>query len=304
MTKKPKQEAIRQDKQELFQEFLKSADHTLTSVERWFNGDGVRSRFFGLEGADDCSYFEDIQVNESQTNTVRSSLAWQTLSALYDYAVEGVAEEENMFGLLMDCDDLLELIGARTSQGQTERQSGWRRIAARCVGRLDLDAGNDIFFEELAVLADVDVRTVRNAISAGELVAYKSTDGINKGLFVENASSRSWLQNRRGFKPTVFRTPTANSLDGITTPAEFGAFLVARRESLGLDTGGGKLLPMAPGSSTKNLAAVEAGVFEMSLNAVNPLADFYQLERKAFLGCVMRVFFSDYYATILESQNA
>jgi hypothetical protein len=36
---------------------------------------------------------------------------------------------------------------------------------------------------------------------------------------------------------------------------------------------------------------LEAGVFALPLDAVFPVADFYQVDRKAFLECVMRVFF-------------
>ncbi|MCA8947609.1 MAG: hypothetical protein KDB29_15340, partial [Planctomycetes bacterium] len=167
-----------------------------------------------------------------------------------------------------------------------------------------LDGGSSVLMEKLAYLADVDVRTVRNAISAGELVAFKVTDGLQPGIHIENASARSWLQGRRGFTPTVYRGETAQAIGDVSSPAEFGAFLVARRDQLGLDAGEGKLLPLVPGVNAKGLAAVEAGVFELPLNAVNPLADFYQLDRKAFLECVMRVFFNDYYTTILESRNA
>jgi hypothetical protein len=38
---------------------------------------------------------------------------------------------------------------------------------------------------------------------------------------------------------------------------------------------------------------LESGVFTLPLDAVFPIADFYQVSRKEMLECVMRVFFSE-----------
>lgn len=300
MAKTTKQEAKRLNKEDLFKDFLYNAYEALWQVELWFNAAGLRDNYFGITGNEDCASFEDARAHEARTNTVRSSLAWQALSALYDYAVVGIAEDDATYQVVLDGAAVLTLVSSEESRPSEE----WSRIVWLGDGRNALDEGSDVLMEKLAFLADVDVRTVRNAISAGELVAFKVTDGLQPGIHIDNASARSWLQGRRGFTPTVFRAETAEAIGDVRSPAEFGAFLVTRREQLGLEAGEGKLLPMVPGVNAKGLAAVEAGVFELPLNAVNPLADFYQLDRKAFLKCVMRVFFSDYYATILESSNA
>ena len=298
MAKTTKQEAKRLGKDDLFQDFLYNAYEALWQVELWFGANGVRDQYFGVEGLEVCGSFEDVQAHEAGTNRVRNSLAWQALSALYDYAIDGICEDEEAYQVVLDGAEVLRLVDTDASHPCSE----WDRIVWQADGRNALDCGNPILLEKLAFLADVDVRTVRNAISAGELVAFKVTEGLQPGVHVENASARSWLQGRRGFKATVIRTDTVGIGD-VGTPADFGAFLVDRREQLGLGGAEGKLHPLVPGLNTKALAAVEAGVFDLPLNAINPLADFYQLDRKAFLECVMRVFFGDYYAAILESRN-
>ena len=299
MAKKIKEESKRLDKEVLFQDFLYKTYEALWQVECWFDADGIRDRFFGVNG-DECGSFEEVQAQEAKTNKVRHSLAWHALSNLYDYAVEGIVEDGETEQVVLDGAEVLTLV--TTAEFQPSKD--WDRVVWQGDGRNALDGGNGVLMEKLAFLADVDVRTVRNAISSGELRAFKVTDGLEPGIHVENAAARSWLQGRRGFKPTVFRAETTRVIEDVRSPAEFGTFLATRREQLGFDVGDGKLLPFIPGLNTKSLAAVEAGVFELPLNVVNPLADFYQLDRKAFLACVMRVFFSDYYATILDSRNA
>ena len=68
----------------------------------------------------------------------------------------------------------------------------------RLRARRSLDAGSYMSIGELAVLADMSERSVRNALAVegtGRLNADKSGN-------VENAEARRWLQGRRGFVPT------------------------------------------------------------------------------------------------------
>lgn len=296
MTKKTKQENKRLTKEDLFKNFFYNAYEVLWVFESWFEADGVRDNFFGAKVSDT---FEEVEAREALTNRVRQSSAWSALSKLYDYAVDGNAGNEHPTDIVISGAEVLSLITTENYKPVVE----WEMVVARGDGRFALDDGEDVHLEKLALLADVDVRTVRNAISAGELRAFKIENVLHPGIYVENASARAWLQGRRGFKPTLYSGQITQAIEEVASPADFAAFLAARREQLGLTTDDRKLLPLVPGVDSKALAAVEAGVFTLPLNAVNPLADFYQMDRKAFLDCVMRVFFSEYYTAILESRN-
>lgn len=71
-------------------------------------------------------------------------------------------------------------------------------MLARLRARLDLDRGASLSFEEIALLADMSERSVRNAASAdGQNRLQVGMDGL-----VSNAEAHRWLQNRRGFEPT------------------------------------------------------------------------------------------------------
>ena len=296
VVKKPEQEKKRLTKEDLFKNFFFTAYETLWSFESWFGLEGARDSFFG---AGDSDTFEAVETREAASNRVRQSSAWAALSQLYDYAVDGNAGDEEPTDIVISGAEVLSLI---TTENYSPRAE-WEMIVAKGDGRYALDAGEDVHLEKLALLADVDVRTVRNAISAGELQAFKVENVLHPGIYVDNASARTWLQGRRGFKPTIYSGQSTQAIEDVASPADFAAFLISRREQLGLASEGEKVFPVLPGVDSKGLSAIEAGLFTLPLNAVNPLADFYQLDRKAFLDCVMRVFFADYYAAILESRS-
>lgn len=279
------------DKQALFEDYF----HTLTEVMRTFETvfelEGVWSKVIGVDDTEK-HHFSSHESEQAAKSHVRASSAWHSLSCLYDYSVEGIAGDLHPTDIVIGGAEVLSFITTENCSPSKE----WERIVWQGDGRFALDDGEPLVLEKLAYLAGVDVRTVRNAISSGEL----SADKTDEGLRVDNASARKWLQGRRGFKPTVIFGEAIDSLDSISTPAAFGAFLTAQRARMGLD-GGDKVVAFHPGLSAAALMEIEAGVFRLPIDTVFPLADFYQLDRKAFLACVMRVFFNEQLASLRES---
>lgn len=271
-------ESITSRKERLFANFFRSGKQTLRALEEQFNVKGVCEQVFGEEHDDFDSH------DEQRMHRLRSNRAWATLSALYDYAVEGLDyAHDGPSSLVIDGSDVLWLVTSENHWPSDE----WRDIVAMADGRFALDDGQPVDHYKVALLANVDLRTVRNAISAGDLIALKEDDFI----FIENASARRWLHGRKGFKPTVIQSAVQQDIAVITAPSVFGAFLRDRRCRLGIESG--NVVVMHPSVTAEGLAQLESGVFSLSLNTVFPLADFYQIGRKAFLVCVMRVFFSD-----------
>lgn len=93
-------------------------------------------------------------------------------------------------------------------------------------------------------------------------------------------------------------------LNSISTPAEFGVFLTTLRKKLGLDSNESKLLVFHPNVDARAIMEIEQGVFKLPIDTVFPIADFYQLDRKELLSCVMRVFFSEQLSALRESIKA
>lgn len=272
----------------LFDNFFQVARGSFQSLEGQYGISGVVEQIFGKG------------VNEEEAKLhLRESAAWQTLVALYEYAVNGVDPDPRYDGpssLVIDASDVLKLANSENYYVSEE----WENIVAMGDGRYGLDDGHPIALYKVSLLANVNVRTVQNAVSAGELIAFKNNiDGI---LHVENASARAWLYGRRAFKPTVMKTAeVAMQLSAVDTPASFAAFLTEQRKRIGLDSADEKLMFFHPEASTEAIAKVESGIFMLPLSAVFPLADFYRLSRKDFLDCVMRVFFSEELEMLSES---
>ncbi|PPD51393.1 MAG: hypothetical protein CTY12_08100 [Methylotenera sp.] len=275
MAKTTKQSSKKLNKEDLFNIYFQVAHEALQTFEHVFELDGVISQVFG-EGSE-----------AEMQNRVRNSIAWYRLSALYNYAMDGIASEHPV-DIVIGAAEVIRLLDTEMGPSLNE----FEEICAMGDGRAALDEGSDISLNKLALLADVDPRTIRNAASSNELNAKKTEDG----LFIDNASARSWLQGRRGFKPTVSVTGSQISLDQITTPGEFSLFLKSRRDDIEIDA---KLLELYP-LEAANIGSIEQGIFALPINSAFPLADIYQLDRKAFLACVMRVFFSEQLSTLRD----
>lgn len=263
-------------KEKLFQDFYYAVSNSFQALESQYDIKGVIEQLLG-----------NASDEEQAKAKLRSSRSWQTLSALYDYSVDGITNDADPMDIVIDGSDVIKLA---TSENYAPSQE-WDDIVAMGDGRYALDEGQPFMLFKLALLANVDIRTVRNAVSSGDLVTFKSGDMIH----VENASARRWLLGRRGFKPTVVGASEAqDKLENVNSPAAFGAFLVGQRQRIGMGqdtTIDAKLVAFHPSATPQAMTQLEAGVFALPLDAVFPVADFYQLDRKAFLECVMRVFF-------------
>lgn len=258
-------------KEDLFQGFLANTRTALDDWERRFQVEGMADLVF-VDGRDD----------ESEARALRNSNAWKILSDLYEYAVNGIdnSEDNQTSFLVTEGAEVLELVTTYESSPSPR----WEEIVWMADGRFGLDDGQYIDVRKLALLANVDVRTVRNAISAGDLESFKT----DAGVFIENAPARRWLLGRRGFKPTVVRAEEVRlDLNLLTTPGEVAAFMAARRLQLG------GTVDAAPTSVQSAIEKIEAGVFDMPLDVAKPLAAFYQLPFKDLLQCVMGVFFPE-----------
>lgn len=269
----------------LFEDFFQSAKTAFEALERMYQLQGV------VEGALGPS----PKVADQQAQ-LRGSFAWQALEATYDYAINGIepgTQFDGVSSLVIDANDALEL----ASGGERRPCDEWEAIIWMADGRSGLDDGLSIPLEKIALLAKVDIRTVRNAASARELTTFfNSEDDL---VHADNASARRWLLGRRGFRPTVTEHMAAGiTLDEVTTPVAFSAMLKTARKELSRE------IDIAhPAVTATALSELESGIFTLPLDAVFPVADFYQLDRKKFLICVMQTFFSVEFHTIESNQR-
>lgn len=270
----------RWNKQALFDNFCACTRQAVTDWET----------FFGVEGMAEQVLGEQVHAHKNAEQVLRESNAWETLMALYDYATEGITAGREEQCIVLDAGSILKLLQTEMMWVSDE----WFEILTMGDARYGLDDGAPLSLERIALLANVDIRTVRNAVSAGDLI-------VEQGV-IDNSMARRWLHGRKGFKPTVVSSSAENiALEDIQTAADFGAFLKKQRERIGLADGGQKVTIFHPCATANTMQQLEAGVFTLPLDAVFKVADFYQLSRKALLECVMRTFFSEEMEALSDS---
>lgn len=101
-------------------------------------------------------------------------------------------------------------------------------IVALAAARFNLDHTRFVSLEDIALLGDMQERSVRNALHAeGESLLVATRD--DKGeLVVEKSEALRWLQTRRGFKQTVQIGTLGPSTPSALQPDEIMPFLRAR----------------------------------------------------------------------------
>lgn len=273
-------------KDRLFEDFHINMLQTAERIENLFGVTGVREQVFGC---DLCfGDPEDAQAKER----LRGNRAWLLVSELFDYAVDGIVRPGSFpcdaSALVIDAGEVIALLTGEEAAPLNE----WHDIVMMGDGRVALDDGIGLDVERIALLANVDVRTVRNAMSSGALQSSRHDDP-----YISSESARLWLMGRKGFKPTVFADEAVIAVGEVQTADRFGALLrerrAAREQALAPQTEQVEQprLDAYPGLTVEILAEAEAGVFRAPLSLVWPMADFYGIARDELLDCVMRVFF-------------
>ncbi|MFW5453942.1 hypothetical protein [Thioalkalivibrio sulfidiphilus] len=283
----------RYDKQALFNDYLLALWQGMAHIESTFQVSGLCGQVFGGHMPErNTSDFEgDSVFGPEARDHVEASDAWRTLSGLYDYAVDGLLEHgSHAEDLVLFGQEILQVLSTEHSSPS----DAWFDIVAMGDARFGLHDGSSISPERLALLANVDLRTVRNAISAGELDAMK----VMGEQHIEHDSAVRWLHGRRGFKPTRIINMRGVALEEVTSPLALASLLRERREKLKLDEHRDILPPAHPAASAQILNDLEDGVFTLTLDAAFPLANFYQLDRTEFLKTLMRCFYPEQYKAL------
>lgn len=283
----------RYDKQALFDDYLLALWRGLEHIESTFGVEGICRQVFGGEApVGDPEAADAISgISDAARAHVEASGAWRVLSSLYDYAFEGLLRHGDHPEDIVHLGN--EVLDALTTEHSSPSEE-WSELVAMGDARFGIHDGYPVTPEKLALLANVDIRTVRNAISAGDLAASK----VMGTLLVEHESAIKWLRGRRGFKPTRIINMQGVDLRDTHSPLDLAALLKERRRSLKLDETRDTLPPSHPAANDQVLNDLEDGVFTPSLDAAYPLADFYQLERTEFLNALMRCFYPDQYQAL------
>lgn len=211
---------MRFTKQELFEELQWFIPAFAKGVSRMFaihptQTAGASSRFFG--NIDRAILHIEGDADEPNWEALSQTSLWRVLAAMYDYGFDGIETPETNVGDGMFADVELFILGLDGLKQYFDEDEG--DIPRRCqitvtlaVARHVLDGGTPyridldrpagyLSFAEVALLADMDERSVRNAANP-KLPSPLRTETIGKRSLIAVEEARRWLAGRKGFFPT------------------------------------------------------------------------------------------------------
>lgn len=184
---------------------------------------------------------------------IEATTLWRISSELYDFGVLGVLLEGFGAGHIVDAsyaDVELFLNNIRQLDSYLAEDSviiphmAMKAMTA-AIARHVLDGGERYLLDdahddgylslsEIAVLADMDERSVRNAASSKNPDALKTVT-INKRTMIAITEARRWLAGRKGFVPTQSDATTERQLEAILTlPSDMAKALENRASAAGI----------------------------------------------------------------------
>ena len=165
--------------------------------------------------------------------------------AMYDYAFDGhhpigitpdvfSAEIESFEDFVTSFrSDLFDLFLADQVHSQGAPSGTLLTLCEHTRVRLHLDMGQGLPVQDIALLAGMGERSVRNMLTFPDEIQRLKAD---KNGWVDNSEARRWLSNKRGFVPTVFTnvsyTPGEHP-DALSSWLELGRYLDERWHGLG-----------------------------------------------------------------------
>ncbi|MCF7971157.1 MAG: helix-turn-helix domain-containing protein [Methylococcaceae bacterium] len=179
----------------------------------------------------------------------------------------------------------------------TQLDSKYLFLHSLACARWTLDNGDCLSIKEMALLAGVDERTIRNAASSKEdnkLITKKS----GSSTIIENEEAIRWLDSRPDFKHTQFIADTKPDTPRyFEDEAGFGGFItfcMSNQKLTSEDVAGGL------GLDTQVMVDLENGIDRLSITQVTKLAEILGENKSDFIKDYMRVFHLRELADLLD----
>lgn len=292
---------MRASKEQILKEVVIALIHYVATNKTLFKAD-LSFEIFGVESS-------TLKKNLSLNDTIKlyeknfsDKEPWDILSKTYEYAFDGVLPNgvnaddiENGLPLRIIF-EMLELFGGAAD---SKVSNYLYDVFDAAHGRQRLDGGMTLTIKDVALLANVDERTVRNAISAKELEASK----LDKKKHIDNKSAISWLSKRKGFNSTKFPNLETVNFNDIKSIPEFCAYLKFIRKNREVDLSNQKRISEETFIRDYGVYPLENGIFALSIDKCEALSDFYNIDRVSFLIKVMELFFKEQLGLIKNSLN-
>lgn len=274
-------------KDHFFQNIFECALGNFAEMETNMHIKGIFVQVFGINDFEyNSTELPNIEPYEKLTkHYFMNHPIWQVFEKTFEYAVNG---EANNFSIdeLTKCVDFAQILHSDHFQISSKSYE----IITMALVRYALEHQSTVnFFEAentnypqaIAKLADIDVRTLKNAISANEI------ETISKGILCAS-SLKQWLLNRKGFKPTSYtKNQTIDFF--FNSPSTFAKILKQAREKLAENFDPNELILF---SKQENIIKdLELGIFNLPLNSLSIISKTYQIPHPILLKQVLQTFY-------------
>lgn len=199
----------------------------------------------------------------SNTNLISNSYLWNAVSEMYDYGVLGIpvagfGHNQVIDGNFADCEVFLNCISSGAmdlylDEDDVKYPKLSYKAMATAIARHVLEGGErytdygagehglsngewgHLTLSEIALLADMDERSVRNAANPKVNDPLK-TESVGKRSLVTPKEAKRWLAGRKGFIPTKLSTNVEKKVANkeISLPSELIDLLNIKAENAGL----------------------------------------------------------------------
>ncbi|MFV5508903.1 MULTISPECIES: hypothetical protein [unclassified Acinetobacter] len=278
-------------KEEFFQNIYECALGNFSTMQAYMGIYGIMEQVFGVREYEDLgSAYElptfKIKQDEEKARTYfRNSSIWYPFEWVYEYAVNGNGYK-CCIDELTDCVDFIHII--HSDHFQITAQSN--EIVTMALVRHALehdptvnyfDADNCNYPKAIAQLAGIDLRTLKNAISAGEI------ETVSKYVLCAT-SLKHWLLRRKGFKPTFYKKEEQQFF--FNSPLSFSNTLKDAKKELTTPFNPSDLLEKYP-EIPNVIEQLESGIFNLPLDSVSIIAKAYGIPYPILLKEILKTFY-------------
>ena len=283
----------------VFEEVVEMFKYLDNSISKTFGEDGhdFYAMALGIEKADLIKLKAVKQTNFTleQIKKYFPTLIFD-IAETYEYVVNGNGPTEAFCSQsgVIDCEYSMQWF-IEDSVFRTSTFNSWFEnskyffLHEAGEARANLDAELSLSIKELALLAGVDERTIRNAASAG---AFEITK-FGSSTIIDNAEARKWLNARPDFKPTKYRNKQIVS--GVYTATEFGNFVTMKMEENELTT---ENVAKEVGVEVNVIVDLEKGIDRINLGHISKLQNLLKIDGNQLLKDFMEIFHPEEYGNL------
>lgn len=295
-SKMAKEKVISKD--EFFQNIFECALGNFSTMETYMGIHGLMGQIFGVNNYEELGSAYDLptfcltQDENIAKHHFMNGAIWYPFECVYEYALNGNGQK-CCIDELTDCVDFMHILHSDHFQ----ISSGSHEIITMALVRHALefdptvnyiDIKDSNYPQAIAHLADIDLRTLKNAVSAGEIEA------ISKNVLCAS-SLKKWLLSRKGFKPTFYSDQTQTYF--FNSPTSFANILKISKKTLADKFDPSELINTFP-NQTNIIEQLELGIFVLPIDALPLIAKTYEIPYPLLFKQVMQTYYPKEYALL------